>query len=371
MKIIISPDSFKGALRADKAAAALAAGWKSVRPGDEILQIPLSDGGEGLASALKKSLNGEVLPIPSHDALMREITAEVVVSGKKSAVIESAQANGIELLSKEELNPLAATTYGVGEILRYLLDAGYEDFIIGIGGSATVDGGAGMLQALGAEFYDASGNLFPPGIGGGALHDVVKADFSHLHSKIKSGSIKVACDVTNPLCGDNGAAKIFGPQKGATPDMVAALDRNLLHYAKLCQYSGDAPGDGAAGGLGFALRNILGAEIVSGAELVMEYSGFNAALPGSDLVITGEGCSDNQTAFGKLCACAAIKAHAHNVPVVLFSGALRGETDDLEALFDGCFSIARGPCSLAEAMADTEKNLYHAGANAARIAGKF
>lgn len=367
----MAPDSFKGALRADKAAAALAEGWKSVRKDDEVLQIPLSDGGEGLMAALKKSLNGEFLEIASHDALMREITAKVVVAGKKLAVIESAEANGIELLSKNELNPLAATTYGVGEMIRFLLDAGYENFIIGIGGSATVDGGAGMLQALGAEFFDESGNLFPPGIGGGALHDVKKIDFSRLHDQIKNSSIKVACDVTNPLCGENGAAKIFGPQKGATPEMVDALDKNLFHYAEICKFSGNSPGDGAAGGLGFALRNILQAEIVSGAELVMEYSGFNAALSGCSLVITGEGCSDNQTAFGKLCACAAEKAHANGVPILLFSGALRGETDDLDALFDGCFSIARGPCSLAEAIADTEKNLYRAGANAAKLAGKF
>lgn len=370
MKTVIAPDSFKGALSAEKAAEAFACGWKSVRgDGDEVVCLPLSDGGEGMASALCACCGGEFVTLKTCDALRREISARAVVAGEL-AIVESAAANGIELLETCELNPFAATTYGAGMILQQLYDAGYRKYLIGIGGSATVDGGAGMLQALGAVINDRQGNILPQGIGGGALHDAAAVDVSAL-AKWQQCEIRVACDVTNPLCGDNGAAKVFGPQKGATPDMVQTLDDNLRHWAELLGSSGSCPGDGAAGGLGFALRHVLRGKMVSGAELVMQYSGFYDALKDADLVITGEGCSDAQTVNGKLCFCVAEAAHRCGVPVMLFSGALRGDTSELERVFDGCFSIASGPGTLADAIASTAENLRRAGANLARIAGKL
>ncbi|MBR2344950.1 MAG: glycerate kinase [Lentisphaeria bacterium] len=369
MKIIVAPDSFKGALRSGEAAAAFAAGWRSVRPGDTVIEIPLSDGGEGMADALCVAVGGKYLPVNVHDALRRPVAAQVVIAGD-TAIVETAGANGIELLAKAELDPLSATSFGVGEMLDTLYNAGFRKYLIGIGGSATVDGGAGMIQALGGRLLDKAGNAFPPGAGGGILRDVAAADVTAL-AKWRECSVKVACDVTNVLCGVSGAAHVFGPQKGANAEMVLTLDANLRHWADILGDAADSPGDGAAGGLGFALRYVLGAEMVSGAELVMEYSGFKRELTGASLVITGEGCSDEQTVCGKLCACVAQAAHAVGVPVMLFSGALRGDTRSLEAVFDGCYSIASGPGSLENAMASTAENLRRAGANVARIAGKL
>lgn len=366
MKIIIAPDSYKGALRAEFVAQALADGWKSIRKDDEIVTIALSDGGEGMASAIASARNGKFVEIASHDALMRDISAKAVLIGDL-AVLESAEANGIERLTANELNPLAATTYGVGEIIRFLLDSGCRDLVIGIGGSATVDGGAGMLQALGMILYDSRNKRLPDGAGGGVLRDVARVDLRNLDPRLAECRINVACDVTNPLCGSMGAAAVFGPQKGATAEMVKSLDENLKHWASIFDDTGSHPGDGAAGGLGFALRRILNAELVSGAKLVMEFSGFLAALDGADMVITGEGCSDEQTACGKLCACVAEAAAAKGVPTTLVSGALRGDTSVLEKLFQGCFSIAPGPVSLDEAIAGTRRNLLRMGANLAHL----
>ena len=366
MKIIIAPDSYKGALRAEKVAQALAEGWRSIRPGDQLFTIGLSDGGEGMASAMAHARNGRFVEISAVDALMRQVRAKAVMIGD-SAVLETAEANGIERLSRSELDPLSATTYGVGMMMKYLLDAGCRSFIIGIGGSATVDGGIGMLQALGAEFFDEPGNRVASGAGGGALGKIAKADLTTLDDRLKECDILVACDVTNPLCGSNGSAAVFGPQKGATAEMVKVLDANLRHWAGLFNDDGTYPGDGAAGGLGFALRKILGGKLVSGAELILKYSGFDAALDGADLVITGEGCSDEQTACGKLCSVVAEHARKFQVPTVLVSGALRGDTAALEKCFAGCFSIAAGPGTLDDAIAATGENLRRMGANLAHL----
>ena len=371
MKIIIAPDSFKGALSAEKAAGAFADGWRQVRgEADEVITLPLSDGGEGMAAALCAACGGKYVTLQAHDALRREISVRAVVAGDL-AIVESAAANGIELLKNDELNPFAATTFGVGEMLQQLYDAGFRKYLIGIGGSATVDGGAGMLQALGLRIADRDGNILPDGIGGGTLNCAAAVTGLDALEKWHRCRIQIACDVTNVLCGENGSARVFGPQKGARGDMVDALDGNLRHWAELLGDPGMFPSDGAAGGLGFALRHVLHAEMVSGAELVMRYSGFYDLLDGADLVITGEGCSDAQSICGKLCCCVANAAQKQKVPVMLFSGALKGDTSELEKLFDGCFSIAAGPGTLADAIAATEANLRRAGANVARIAGRF
>ena len=369
MKIIFAPDSYKGALRADKVAEALASGWHSVRPQDELICLPLSDGGEGMAQALAAAMGGNVIEIDTFDALMRPIKGRAVVI-EDTAIVETAEANGLEKLSKDELDPLMATTYGVGVMMKKLLDLGCRKFIAGIGGSATVNGGAGMLQALGAKLFDRRGNELPPGAGGGILRHVAKVELSTLDERLKDTEISVACDVKNPLTGKEGAAEVFGPQKGATGEMVPALDENLHHWAELFDDEGNHPGDGAAGGLGFALRKILNGKLISGAELIIEKSGFISALHNADWVVTGEGCSDEQTAYGKLCSVVAAKAHAHGVPVVLVSGALKGDTGALEKVFDGCFSIAQGPVSLEKAIADTAVNLRRMGANLAHLTGR-
>ncbi len=368
MKIIVAPDSFKNALRASSVAQYMAAGWKRVRKNDELIMLPMSDGGEGLCDALCTALHGEFVDIPVHDSLMRLRQGRAVIAGD-TAVIESAEANGIELLEQSELAPLETTTFGVGELLRSLFNEHHcRNFIIGIGGSATVDGGVGMLQALGYRFLRADGSAVPDGAGGGVLNKIVKIDDSAVDPLLKNIQIKVACDVNNVLCGEHGSAAVFGPQKGATPEMVKILDENLRHFAKLFGNNGDFPGDGAAGGLGFALR-MIGGRMESGAKIVMRETGFAAALDGADLVITGEGCSDDQTACGKLCAAIALEAKAAGVPAVLVSGALRGDCSELEKLFAGCFSISRGVSTLEDALKDTAVNLEKCTASLAAFAG--
>ncbi len=362
MKIIAAPDSFKNALRAGDVAAAVIAGWKSIRPEDTLISMPMSDGGEGLCDALTAAGNGRFLEIPTMDPLMRPRSGRAGIAGE-FAVLESAEANGIELLGRHELDPLKTTTYGVGVMLKELLTRhGCRKIIIGIGGSATVDGGAGMLQALGCRFYDSAGRELPQGIGGGDLGRIARMDRSTLPGELQLAEIIVACDVNNILCGEKGSAAVFGPQKGATPAMVEILDANLKHFAVLWDDDGMCAGDGAAGGLGFALRQ-LGGKMESGAELVMRETGFYDQLSGADLVITGEGCSDNQTACGKLCSSIALAAAAAGVPTVLLSGALKGDCSELEKLFSGCFSISRGVCTLDEALKNTGENLKRAAAS--------
>ena len=376
MKIVVAPDSFKGALRSPEAAATLAAGWKSVRAADEVIEIPLADGGEGTAEALRLATGGKRVAIPAHDALMRPVQAEYSILGDdKTIVMEMAAAAGIELLERDEMDPLAATTYGAGEVLLAALKSGASKIVVGIGGSATVDGGAGFLQALGVKYFDVDGKPLPPGIGGGSLCRIRRIDASAL-TGISGVELVVACDVTNPLLGETGTVAVFGPQKGVTPELKPRMEENILHWYEVMRECGladrcDAPGDGAAGGLGFALRTALKAKNSSGASLVLDLSAFDAAVHGAALVITGEGCSDEQTVYGKLCAVTAERAAAAGVPTVLCAGALRGDTSVLEKHFAGVFSIAAGPGTLEEAIAATRENLRRAGANLARIASAF
>lgn len=372
MKIIIAPDSFKGALRSPEVCEALKSGWLSRRDQDEVLTFPLADGGEGTCEALVKSTGGSLLQLRASDPLMRQIICCCgIVGDGRSAVMELAAASGIELLKREELDPLKSTTYGSGEVMKYLLDQGRREFVLGIGGSATVDGGAGMLQALGAEFFDFSGKKLPPGIGGGALKSVARISLEKLDPRLKECSIQVACDVTNPLLGPRGAAAVFGPQKGATPAMVAELEENLRHWAGLCGGDPELPGSGAAGGVGFMLRTMLNAKITSGAELVISRTGLDRALENAQLLITGEGCSDEQTACGKLPAVAAAHAARYRVPVLLCSGAVTGNYRELEKIFDGVFSISNGALTLDEAISKSAENLYRTAANLAGVVSAF
>ncbi len=370
-KIVFAPDSFKNALRAGEVGTALAEGWRSCRPGDELVICPLADGGEGTAAALVAARNGRWHRAMAHDPLMRPISGAFGTAGSLG-ILEMAEASGLERLKPDELDPQRATTFGAGELLFALLELPVSEIVLGIGGSATVDGGAGMLQALGAEFFDARGDRIAPGIGGGELQRIAAVDLSAITSRLAGRKLRVACDVDNPLLGVRGAAQVFGPQKGASPEVVAVLEKNLSHWSQLLISAGIAddachPGDGAAGGLGFALRTALGAEITSGAKLVIGCSGLLEAMRNAALVVTGEGRTDGQTAGGKLCAEVAKAAAAAGVPVALCSGAIVGGDDGVRQLFNAAISIASGPSSLEEAIAATRINLRRTGAALAGI----
>ena len=372
MKIVIAPDSFKGALSSPEVCEALKKGWLEIRPRDEVLLFPLADGGEGTCEALVRSTGGSFLDVETVDPLMRPVSAKCGIAGDgRRGVMELAAASGIERVSRDELDPLRASTYGSGIVLKTLLEKGCREILLGIGGSATVDGGAGMLQALGAVFFDADGKRIPEGIGGGTLKCIAKADWGALDPRLQMCSIKVACDVTNPLLGSSGAAAVFGHQKGATPEMVKILEENLAHWEKICGASGELPGSGAAGGVGFMLRSVLKAEITSGAELVIALSGLDEALEGASLLITGEGCSDGQTLCGKLPAVAAAHAAKRNVPALLCSGAVSGARREFEKVFCAVFSISNGAITLDEAIKKSAENLRHTAASVAGIATVF
>ena len=366
MKIVVAPDSFKNSLRASDVARAIAAGWSSVRPQDAVIQIPMSDGGEGLEEALCAALNGAFVERMVCDPFMREHRGKIVISGD-TAVIEAAEANGIELLARSELDPLRATSFGVGELIRVALcEFHCRNIIVGIGGSATVDGGVGMLQALGVKFSDKNGKLLSIPAAGEEIARIDSCDLSELPEEILSADLCIASDVTNPLCGETGAARVFAPQKGADPAMVEELEKNLLNFGEKTVAAGIAanftsPGDGAAGGLGFAFRSYLKARSCSGAELVLELLDFDRALQGADLVLTGEGCSDFQTAHGKLCKIVSDHAGKAGVPVFLLSGALGERAEELEASFDGVFALSAAPVSLDEALAAAPANLRRMG----------
>lgn len=363
MKLILAFDSYKNALSSPEIHRILAEVFRRVRPDWEIVSLPLGDGGEGTAAAVTAALGGSMEELRVSDPLGRPVTAQWGRLPGRRAVLEMASASGIERLTRAELDPLRATTFGTGEMVRHLIEhEKIADFTVGIGGSATVDGGIGILQALGARFYDRAGRLVPDGAGGGALGEVARMELEAMRGLLKGCRFRVACDVVNVLTGPAGAAAVFGPQKGATPEQVGLLDRNLACWHKTACAAGVAPereqpGDGAAGGLGFALRNFLRAEIVSSAEMVLELLEFDRALAAADWVLTGEGCSDFQTAQGKLCSRVAAHAHAAGVPVILLSGALGKRHEELQGLFDAALALSAGPGALEQAIAATPDNL--------------
>jgi glycerate kinase len=345
-----------GILRADKKA--------------NIYKVPLADGGEGTARAVTEAAGGEFVKVTVQGPLGKKIKTEFgLIEKGKAAVLDLASASGLELLKREELNPMKTSTYGTGELIKAALDSGAKELIIGIGGSATNDGGIGLISALGFKVLDEKGK--PVGQGGEALAKIASVDFSGADKRLKEVSIKVACDVTNPLLGPKGASAVFGPQKGATPEMVKALDKGLDKLAKAWIKAGLAkdvsqPGDGAAGGVGAALRICLGAKMESGAMLVMRYAGFFSRLKNADLVITGEGMTDGQTAGGKLCSVVARESRRAKVPVALLSGALGGDAGNLLAMFDYSVSISCGEIGLDAMLLDGPRNLGLAAENLMR-----
>jgi glycerate kinase len=324
-RVLIAPQSFKGSADAVAVAAAIARGVRTVWPDAETVELPLADGGEGTVRALVRATSGELRTARVHDPLLREIDAEWGVLGDRTtAVVEMAAANGLPLLREDERDPRITSTRGTGELILTAAMSGAHRIVIGIGGSATNDGGAGMARAFGYTFFDREGNELPEG--GAALASLARID-GQTDPRLVRPAIDVASDVRNPLLGPEGASAVFGPQKGATPEMVRELDAALARYADVLERFvrrpvRDVPGAGAAGGLGAGLVAFLDARLVSGAKLVLEAVGFERRLDGVALVITGEGRIDGQSIYGKLTHAVTVAARARDIPVVAVAGLL-------------------------------------------------
>jgi glycerate kinase len=337
MKILIAPDSFKESLEAIEVCQAIQSGFRQVFPDADYTLLPMADGGEGTSDVLSYALDGRWKEITVHDPLMRPIKAKYLLLAEGTAVIEMARASGLHLLTAEERNPLATSSYGVGELIANALAEGATRIIIGLGGSATNDAGLGMLSALGVKFYDAQGEFLNQG--GAELAKLTRIDTSDLNPGITNTFFEVACDVTSPLCGELGASAIFGPQKGANPEQVAQLDKALCKFAQVCQQQGfddcqDIAGAGAAGGLGFALMTFCDAQLQSGFTTVADTLNLSEHIAEADLVITGEGKLDAQTAMGKVAGGISQIAREHGVPVIAICGSVDGLSSAHTSLFD-------------------------------------
>jgi glycerate 2-kinase len=364
MKIVIAPDSFKGNLTSLEVAIALEKGINRVLPRAKCVKVPMADGGEGTVQSLVDATGGKILKKEVIGPLGEPVTARYGILGDgQTAVIEMAEASGLPLVPKEQRDPLKTTTYGTGELIIDALDKGAKAIIIGIGGSATVDGGAGMAQALGVRFLQKDKKPIEGYAAGGRLDTIVGIDRSSIDPRIEDTQITIASDVENPLTGRKGAAYVFGPQKGATPEIVELLDRNLKSFARVLKKElgmdvATMPGAGAAGGLGAGLVAFTGAQLKSGIGLVVKITRLKEYLKGADLVITGEGRVDPQTAFGKTPAGVAKAAKKFRVPVIAIGGGL---SDDAHEVFehgiDGLASAAARDMDLAEALKHSRQHL--------------
>lgn len=371
MRIVIAPNAFKGSLSALEAADAIGEGVRAAAPDADLVLVPIADGGDGTVDALVAATHGERRTLRVRGPLGDPVDAHYgMVDGGSTAVIEMARAAGLALVPSEKRDPRVTTTYGVGELLQHAFDEGARHFIVGIGGSATNDGGAGMAQALGYHLLDENGHELPPG--GLALKRLARIHTGGVHANWKEAQVEVACDVTNPLTGPSGASAVYGPQKGATPEMVAELDAALRRHAEVIRRDlgvdvEQLPGAGAAGGLGAGLVAFTRARLGPGAEMVMEALKLDDKLKGADLVITGEGRLDSQTArFGK--GPAAVARHARNagIPVIAIGGSVADETE-LRLLFDGLEATVVGPSSLDEAIAQARPLLVRAATRLTRL----
>ncbi|RVT57439.1 glycerate kinase [Niallia taxi] len=372
MKIVLAPDSFKESLSALQVAKSIERGFKQVLPNAEYVKVPMADGGEGTVQSLVDATGGRIIKKTVTGPLGEAAEAFFGILGnEKSAVIEMAAASGLHLVPATKRNPLLTTTRGTGELIAAALEYNVNHIIIGIGGSATNDGGAGMAKALGARFLNSNGQEIAEG--GGALSDLAAIDLSSLDSRLAHVKIEVACDVDNPLIGPKGASAIFGPQKGATPEIVNQLDENLAHYAEIIEKDlgvkiADVPGAGAAGGLGGGLLAFMQAELSRGVDIVMEAAKLSDIIAGADLVITGEGKIDGQTIFGKTPIGVAKTAKKHGVPVIGIAGNVAGDSDAVhEYGIDAIFSIVPGAVSLQEAFLHADKFVERTARNIASV----
>ncbi|WP_218047384.1 glycerate kinase [Staphylococcus pasteuri] len=372
MKIVIAPDSFKESMSARQAAEAIHQGFSKVLPSSTVYDlIPMADGGEGTTEVLMEALKASTFEVDVKDPLLRDICARYAYAQhNQTAIIEMAAASGLDLLSTNEKNPMTTSSYGTGQLINHALEQGAKKIILGIGGSATNDGGVGMLQALGVKFSDSNHNSIAPG--GIHLLDIDNIDISQLNPKLKDVEIKVACDVTNPLLGDNGATAIYGPQKGATAKMIPKLDTALSHYhdkikLQLEKDVKDVPGAGAAGGMGTALLAFLDVDLTKGIDVVLEETRFTSRIENANLVVTGEGKIDNQTILGKTPIGVAQASKQINIPVIAIGGSL-GE--NYEAVYDygidSAFSIMNQPSDLKNALDNGYELLTKTAHNIAR-----
>lgn len=352
--ITVAVDSFKGSLTSFQVACAVEKGFKKVFPDCVVNKVSIADGGEGTVDALVQTLAGEYVDVMVADPLMRPIQARYgVIDNGKTAVMEMSAASGLPLLLESERNPLKTTTYGTGEMIAHALKHGCRDFLIGIGGSATNDAGVGMLRALGYKFFDRDGKLLHGG--GEILEHIASIDSENVMPELKEAKFTVACDVTNPLYGPNGAAYIFAPQKGATPKMVEQLDLGLKNFAQVVQRHlgvdiSELPGAGAAGGLGGALKAFLGATLERGIEMVLNAMNFRQIISDSQLVITGEGRLDKQTVMGKAPSGVMQVASSIGIPTIAIGGAIKDCPELRESGFAAMFPIVAMPTSLENAM---------------------
>ncbi|MBN6065638.1 glycerate kinase [Aggregatibacter actinomycetemcomitans] len=372
MKIIIAPDSFKESLTALEVASAIEAGFKRIFPNAEYIKLPMADGGEGTVQSLVDATGGKLVECDVVAPLGNTVQSFFGLSGDgKTAIIEMAAASGLHLVAPEQRNPLHTTSYGTGELIKRALDLGVQHIILGIGGSATNDGGVGMLQALGIRFFNAQQQDI--GYGGAALAQIARIDMAALDPRLAHVRIEVACDVNNPLCGERGASAIFGPQKGATPEMVAQLDAALAHFAEIAQRDcgkniKDQPGAGAAGGMGGGLLLLPNVELKAGVQIVLENLQLADKVHDADLVITGEGRMDAQSILGKTPIGVARTAKQFNKPVIAIVGCLR---EDYEVVYehgiDVVFPIIRQLAPLSEILQQGRENLVSAAQNIARL----
>ena len=355
MKVVIAIDSLKGSLSSMEAGMAIKDGILAAKPDAEVIVKPLADGGEGTTDALIEGMNGERIDLTVTGPMHTPVDAYYgYLKDTNTAVMEMASAAGITLVPDSEKNPLLATSYGVGEMINDAIQRGCRNFIIGIGGSVTNDGGIGMLKALGVRFLDENGE--DAGEGGQALAKVARIDVSGMNPLLKECHIQVACDVNNPLCGENGSTYVYGPQKGVTEDMKKTLDETMAHFARVTSETLEndymnTPGAGAAGGLGYAFLANTGAALTPGIELILDAVGLEEELSGADVVVTGEGRLDFQTAMGKAPVGVARLAKKYNAKVIAFAGSVTKEaTACNKEGIDAFFPILRGVCTLAEAM---------------------
>ncbi|MBE6731290.1 MAG: glycerate kinase [Ruminococcaceae bacterium] len=361
MKIVIAIDSFKGSLSSLEAGEAVKEGFLKAKSNAQIKIFPLADGGEGTTEALALGLGGKLIKTQVHDPLMRKITAEYgIIESENLAIMEMAATSGITLVNERERDILKATTYGVGEMIKDAIKRGIRNFIIGIGGSATNDCGAGMLQALGFKLMDKNGSEIPYGAVG--LKDVYKIDGSKVMKELKEAKFRIACDVKNPLCGEKGCSYIYGPQKGATKENIPLMDSYISHFADVAKtFNSEAdkefPGTGAAGGLGFAFKYFLKGELLPGAAIITESIKIEEDIKDADLVVTGEGRLDSQTVFGKAPSYISSISKKYGKPCIAFSGCV---SDDAEICnekgIDAFFPILRNVTTLDEAL--NKKNAF-------------
>ncbi|EOD80478.1 Glycerate kinase [Grimontia indica] len=371
MHVVIAPDSYKESLSAAEVAQAIENGFKTVFPAWRFTTLPMADGGEGTVQSLVDATGGSIIQVSVTGPLGKPVEGFFGLLGdSETAVIEMAAASGLHLLPSKERNPLVTTSFGTGELIKAALNNGAKHLIVGIGGSSTNDGGAGMAQALGVKLLDKDGQAI--GFGGGALASLHTIDCSDVDPRLKNVKLEVACDVDNPLCGEKGASAVFGPQKGATPEMVKTLDANLALYADIMKSElgsdvKNSAGAGAAGGMGAALMGIFHADLRPGIEIVMDAVNLSEQLKDADLVITGEGRIDSQTIHGKTPIGVARCAKQFNLPVIGIAGSI---TQDSVVVYDHgidvLFSVVSGACTLEDALANAKENVELTAQNVAR-----